>query len=346
MTSHPMATGRSLELGGEQPMDVSISQESREEKVHWIHLPDDRTVNIVFIHGVNGDYKDTWASWPRWVADDFPKAAVGSLSYAAATSRWRGQSMGLIDRAESVLGLFKNAHVFERPTLIIAHSFGGLVAKQLWRLVNDRVIEQQAKGALKGIIFIATPHHGSSLANFAQSLSRLFPTLPNPVTQDLRSNEPIAEDLHNWYQDHPIKYNWAFSETQKVLAFRWWPFGLSALVVDHASATPGIQDVHAEPIRANHIEICRPETRTNQIVESVQGHIREFINAVAKTSGNLSLTVIKGKEFLIQTSENSPPIRLPMQLPPLEAAYAKSAIANPKYWKRIHTLADETGDEN
>jgi hypothetical protein len=204
--------------------------------------------------------------------------------------------MGLIDRAKSVLGLFRNAQVFNRPTLIIAHSFGGLVAKQLWRLVNDRELVQAIE-ALKGVIFIATPHHGSGLANFADSLSRLFPTLPNRVILDLRTNEPIAQDLHDWYQDHHIQYNWAFRETKKVFAFRWRPLGFSVLVVDETSARPGIRKVHAEPISANHIEICRPNTRQNAIVESVKRHIREFINAVAKSLESLpeapSLTVIK-----------------------------------------------------
>jgi hypothetical protein len=33
---------------------------------------------------------------------------------------------------------------------------------------------------------------------------------------------------------------------------------------------------------------------------------------------------------------------LPTRLPPLEAAYGKSAIKNLKHWKRIHTLAEQS----
>ena len=54
------------------------------------------------------------------------------------------------------------------------------------------------------------------------------------------------------------------------------------------------------------------------------------------------MTVIEGKEFLIQNAQNSQPIRLPMRLPALEASYGKSALENLKHWKWLHTLAEQS----
>jgi hypothetical protein len=314
-----------------------------DDEIRWVSPPNDQLIHVVFVHGVDGDHTRTWGEWPRWVAGDFPEAAVGLLRYAAATSEWSGQSMGLLDRGENVLALLKNARVFDRPTLMIAYSFGGLVVKQVWRFANERN-DEKVKNALRGVVFIATPHHGAALANFASALSRVMPTLSTQVVRDLRLSTPVAENLHNWYRDSPIEYNWAFRETQKVRFFRWWPRGV--LVVDQASADPGIRLVHAEPLTANHIEISRPALPTSQIAVSVKRHIEDFLNGIeAAPEGSMkcpSLVIIKDKEYRIQNAANAEPIRLPAQIPALDFDYGKMATENAKHWKKIHTVSEKS----
>jgi hypothetical protein len=54
-----------------------------------------------------------------------------------------------------------------------------------------------------------------------------------------------------------------------------------------------------------------------------------------------SLTVIKGKEFLIQNSLVSS-ITIPIPFQNLAPEYGRSALANAEHWKRVHTLAEKS----
>ncbi len=67
-----------------------------------------------------------------------------------------------------------------RPLILIAHSLGGLLAKQLVREACDRQPPHALKSNIVGIVFFATPHTGSSFADIADALSLFlyFPQLP------------------------------------------------------------------------------------------------------------------------------------------------------------------------
>lgn len=113
----------------------------------------ERKADVVFIHGLGGDAFTTWrygaddsTSWPRWTGKEFPEIGVWSLGYAASPTRWAvlkrlfglgskdtGHSMALPDRASQVLDLMVQKALGGRPIMLICHSLGGLLAKQLLR---------------------------------------------------------------------------------------------------------------------------------------------------------------------------------------------------------------------
>jgi hypothetical protein len=76
--------------------------------------PNEKICDIVFIHGLDGDMTKTWChdksnpadSWPRWTADALPDAAVWLVGYDAATLKWFGDSMPIVERATNLLRLF------------------------------------------------------------------------------------------------------------------------------------------------------------------------------------------------------------------------------------------------
>ena len=116
---------------------------------------------------------------------------VWSLGYAASPTKWMrlvgwlfswfssrwhdaGHSMSLPDRAGQVLDLMVQRGFGQRPILLICHSLGGLLAKQILRTSKDAIgspahsIFQQTRA----VLFLATPHDGASLASMASAFRK------------------------------------------------------------------------------------------------------------------------------------------------------------------------------
>jgi hypothetical protein len=254
------------------------------EGLHEVSKSKSPQCNIVFIHGVHGDYFETWCAdkqqenyWPTWVADEFPDAAVYALQYTAFVTRWKGGTMPLIDRAGNVLNLFDNEQLFQRPTLFIVHSFGGLITEQLWRLAYDRD-RMDVRQAVRGIIFLATPHTGAGLAEYLKFVLARVPIRPTVTADELQRNASQLRDLNDWYRNHPIGKNFVYFETQ--------PTGQFGIVVDESSANPGLPDVYPDGLPEDHITISKPSGRTAQLVKAVNRHIEEVFGSLLVTAGS------------------------------------------------------------
>jgi hypothetical protein len=285
------------------------------DELHPVNVPADARFNIVFIHGVDGHWQNTWRSsagddhdWTRWVARGFPQAAVWSLHYNAATLVWRGSTMPLSFRARNVLDLFDNKELFRLPTVFIVHSFGGLVIKQLWRFAQDSG-RQDVKQSIRGVIFIATPHFGSLLANYLDNIFLKLPARPTITVKDLEYSAPSLLDLNDWYRDHPVPRNYVYFETQPTKLF-----GSIDLVqvVDAVSADPGLSSTVLRwkvAITADHITICKPRDPGDQIAESVNRALKEIEESLLSLKGFDAAAVVEVVEHLANRvpSASEPP---------------------------------------
>src|SRR5882724_2067117 len=100
--------------------------------------------NVIFVHGLGGHPYRTWQAtldestlWPRWLAEDIDGLAIWSVGYEAPISRLQGNAMGLVDRAENILGrLINEPRLKDGRIILIGHSFGGLVIKQLLQILE------------------------------------------------------------------------------------------------------------------------------------------------------------------------------------------------------------------
>src|SRR5271156_5468133 len=77
-----------------------------------------RRANLLFIHGLGGDKRNTWQDgndgssfWPAWLAEDIPDIAVYSIGYDASPSQWLGRTMPLVDRATQLLDLLRTKDI-------------------------------------------------------------------------------------------------------------------------------------------------------------------------------------------------------------------------------------------
>lgn len=263
-----------------------------------------RVGDVLFIHGLDGDAFSTWrlsqqpdALWPNWLGSDLPQIGVWSLDYDAASIAWKGTAMPLSDRATNVLAIMDTYDFGSRPLVVIAHSLGGLLFKQMLRHALDfgkpewkRIAENTV-----GIIFLATPHSGSNIANWLDYAGRILRA--NVTIKDLRAHDPHLRNLNLWFRNNidalHVKSQ-VYFERQTVGAL---------LVVDEASADPGIQGVIPVPIDANHITICKPTSidsllyrRTKKFINeclSLQPHENKHIKSAPKYFYYISKTKVQ-----------------------------------------------------
>jgi pimeloyl-ACP methyl ester carboxylesterase len=132
--------------------------------------------HVIFLHGLGGHPYQTWQAtrdeksfWPLWLDDDIDGLAVWSVGYEAPVSRWTGTAMHLVDRAENILGrLLTRPELTTGRIILIGHSLGGLVIKQLFRTLEMEARTSAAAASLLDridkVAFLATPHTGADLA--------------------------------------------------------------------------------------------------------------------------------------------------------------------------------------
>lgn len=248
-----------------------------------------RSADVVFIHGLGGDPRGTWEVkgrpdqfWPKWLGEDLPSVGIWSLGYEASPSLL-GHSMTIRDRALNAIAHLDAQGLGKNPTILICHSLGGLLAKQIIRqcvdsassvdITSSRDFEKRFLKNLKGIVFLATPHSGSSAATWTTRLVSMF---SGPLLSELTLDNPQLRDLNIWYRMNVGRLgikNQAYSETQKLGG---------ALIVDAASSDPGVLDLIPIPVDANHISICKIPNRDDFLYR----RIRAFIVHVAQPASD------------------------------------------------------------
>lgn len=261
--------------------------------------------SVIFVHGLGGGPRDTWrrpsdpdSFWPPWLAEDIPRLAVYSVDYEAPISRWRGTAMHLIDQATNVLErLLVEPDLQEDPLILIGHSLGGLLIKQLLRTAeresHTRVEAANLIQRVKKVAFLATPHTGSDLAVWAERLRILI--FPSAATAGLVRNDPSLRDLNLWYRD------WASaSGIAHLILAETKPTRVFGIIVRPDSSDPGVSGSRPVPISANHTEICKPEDRSSDVYVQV----RAFVERQIEPRTGLAEKQLSAATSKIATSSN------------------------------------------
>ncbi|MFI6220122.1 hypothetical protein ACIBEH_06170 [Nocardia salmonicida] len=237
--------------------------------VFAVVMPDLPVLDVVFLHGLGGQARTTWADgeafWPAWLGEDIEGAAVWTVGYAASPSGWLGKAMPIQDRAVNVLARLQNEGVGERPLVFVTHSMGGLLAKQMLLHAQSSPEYAAFAAAARGVAFLSTPHTGADMASF---LARLKTVLRTTVAgRDLKRNSAQLRDLNIRYR------NWVHSSGIENLVFfeAYETWGIQ--VVDAASADPGLVGAGPISVDADHFTICKLTGRSSL----VYGQVRRFI---------------------------------------------------------------------
>jgi tetratricopeptide (TPR) repeat protein/pimeloyl-ACP methyl ester carboxylesterase len=243
------------------------------------------SATVVFVHGLGGHAYNTWRRganstewaadptfWPLWLARDCKRLAVYSIDYAAPVSRLRGSAMHFADQATNILARVLAEPALARgPLILIGHSLGGLVIKQLLRTAESTASYQAGAADLirrvERIAFLATPHSGAGLATWGDRLRIL--ARPSAATACLVRNDPGLRDLNNWYRD------WSHGRgIAHLILAETEPTRILGTIVPPDSADPGLANVRSLPVGADHSGICKPADDTSDIYVFV----RDFVS--------------------------------------------------------------------
>jgi len=87
----------------------------------------------------------------------------------------------------------------KRPIIFICHSLGGLVVKQALVYSQIDKLYTDIRKSTYGIVFLATPHRGSSSANLANILSNIaaaaFPGIQTQLLKTLEKDSATLGDV-------------------------------------------------------------------------------------------------------------------------------------------------------
>lgn len=236
-------------------------------------------IDVIFVHGLTGDVKETWSNesgngyWPEWLSEDVETISTYSLGYPASLfEKWAKKEMDIFERAGNVLEHLAAYEIGRRPVVFIVHSLGGLLTKILLRKsqASDDQDFKNIASQTRLIVFLSTPHTGSSLANVLDVLPKTSKTIA------LLANEAgFLEDLKQHFisfvkerNDISVKTYYEKHKTKKTV-----------LVVTRESANPGIG---SEPIAVdkNHIDICKPNDKEDVVYLGVKRHVSNLIRTV------------------------------------------------------------------
>jgi hypothetical protein len=248
--------------------------------------------DVIFVHGLTGDPVATWSSdktlepegpyWPLWLAADLPHLNFYTLGYPASLfAQWAKKEMNLYQRAKNVLETLAGYEFGARPLVFVCHSLGGLLVKQILRTAQDSTEADWKKVAdsCVGILFLATPHSGSSLADLLKAFSGCFSSPHvDKLLNDTSDLDELNANFRSLCQNKQIQVT-AYHEMHKAYKL--------ATIVDAKSADPGVNASMPVPIDADHLNICKPSSRDSVLYLSIRRKLNSLMpNTSASSLGD------------------------------------------------------------
>ena len=159
-----------------------------------------------------------------------------------------------------------------RPLPLVCHSLGGIIAKKAILFHQSPEHGKAIRNSVVGIMFMGTPHCGSDLASFGNSVASIASAvfdMPRLLLRTLAKNSSALYDISREFStvaaDLKLKLI-SFYELNPCSP-AWWP-NKRMLVVDKRSAISELPGEEIIAAHANHREICRfvgPDDQTSAL---------------------------------------------------------------------------------
>ncbi|OBT51772.1 hypothetical protein VE04_08326, partial [Pseudogymnoascus sp. 24MN13] len=276
----------------------------------------DAKVDIVFVHGLNGNRVTTWTSEPTkrnsnpvfWPKDLLPakckNARILSFGYNASIAHFYplygpkvvpvsttvdNHSAALLD---SLIGLRDRTDTHDRPVIFVAHSLGGLVcANALWKGQGSDKAKENLIERVCGMIFLGTPFAGSKQARWAEFGVNLLSSMSQTNGEKIKDLEERSKLL--------VEINQSFSQFIKgrdrkgpwieiACYFEEIPTRIMGknigFIVDKSSAT--LDGIVPLSIQEEHADMCKFEDEFRNGFISITDKLNSWIKALEKKTGN------------------------------------------------------------
>lgn len=273
---------------------------------------------IIFVHGLWGDPKTSFADWPDFIAKD-EKEVRGQLAlstYAVATLGYpakMGDRLSLREVQTRLLKELEDKGIFDdyEQIFFICHSLGGLVIKGL--LIDLKMESSEYFQKIAAIFLIATPSQGAPLTNWISALLQIIVGRLVVDIQTKDSNTYLQKLEEQWLtilrkreNQFPLPHIYGAYEKK---AFK----GLKIAVQEIYTAT--FYDEPPIAINADHIEIVKPKSPDDSIYTWVQGRIA----ALQKELGSIERGFIVKNKFTKPIPSSTPKLSLSQKMQIVEA---------------------------
>ncbi|RJE19393.1 hypothetical protein PHISCL_08270 [Aspergillus sclerotialis] len=267
-----------------------------------LHAPESkrRTVDILFIHGLGGSSLRTWYMngdfdflWPKkWLPEepDLSTARILTFGYNANFAARKG-------RASLTIGDFANDLLFHMkynydndgkmgpvPIIIVAHSMGGLVFKKAFIHGHLDDQYQNITSSIKAVLFTATPHRGTNLAETLSRIltSSIFGHSPKEYIRELTRGSTTIDELNDTFRHHAAKLQiFSFYETLTT------PIGpINVMILEKHSSLLGYHNETPEALMANHHDVVKFSGQDDPNYRSVLGALRSVVSTFQSSKVN------------------------------------------------------------
>ncbi|MCJ1451370.1 hypothetical protein MMC28_001706, partial [Mycoblastus sanguinarius] len=237
----------------------------------------DLKVDIVAVHGLNGDAKDTWTD-PKtkaffledYLPTDVKGARVLNFSYNADAA-FGNTTADILDHAKNLLASLVDQREDDdgkqRPIIFMAYSLGGIIVKQAINWANIESQYHNIRDHTLGIVFFGTPHRGSEKGSYGKVLANVAAGVmhkpKSKLVNALQSNSDTLMRLNSEFRFQAPRYQiLSFYELKPMRLF-------SSLIVEKYSALLDIDGEDQQPIDANHRDMCKVATKDDEMYQKL-----------------------------------------------------------------------------
>ena len=258
-----------------------------------VHTPGPSApLDIIFVHGLGGDSRKTWSKnhnaelfWPGlWLPlePDIGQARILSFGYNAS---FRGSApktvSNITDFSKQLLyemGFGKNEGgedlgIGRVPIIFVVHSMGGLVVKKAYILGQNDEEYQHIVHSISAIVFLATPHRGTDLAETLNTILKVSFQSPQNFISDLNKSSPALEDLNEQFRHIAPKLSvFSFYETL--------PTSIGpkrVMVLEKDTSILGYKKEISTALDADHHNVCKYDSPQDSNYVSVRNALKTLV---------------------------------------------------------------------
>lgn len=235
--------------------------------LNLLYAPPEPIVDFIFVHGLSGGSRKTWSKsrdpstfWPRaWLPYDkgFGHVRIHTFGYDADWNERGQQAFNILHFGKSLMtAVSDNVHLsrdVDSPIVLVGHSTGGLVIRQMVTASQQDPAFQHLGGRIKAIFFLGTPHKSANVAQILSNIVRESAQGSKPSIKDMQKNSPFltrADDTFRRCVEDVLLFS--FYETK--------PTSLvigSDIIVERDSRTLGYPQERTIPLDCDHHGLCR-----------------------------------------------------------------------------------------